>query len=298
MDQTNEFLSPLEEQDIVEIKFLMYTAEEPYRTLAMKYLDRFEVVLITPEIRAEKETDSNGFFTHSENAIYLDIAELRSDSRGNYYTVFHEVAHAFDYYYGQDNKDILEEMMKKDGKEFDESTFFTDGYKIDGKTLAERMYEDAGNNFRMELTKELESSDYDDYSSNEKRQMVENVTNNLLEQNKLVETLSKEEIELQKVLDRRYRVDLLLGSDHNTASDVYGGVTNRIIEGSYWHDEDYWLNDDGTRKREPNKEGFAEYYGRVMSSTGEDRPGIRSIEKFLPGSKQHMDKIIDLMGKE
>lgn len=174
VDQTNEFLSPLEEQDIVEIKFLMYTAEEPYRTLAMKYLDRFEIIILTPKIREEEKINSDGVFRHKEDVIYVEIGNLRKDDRGKYYTFFHEVAHAFDYYYGQDNKDILEEMMKQDGKKFNESTFFTDGYRIDGKTLAERMYEDAGNNFRMELAKELESSNYDDYSSGEKQEMIEN----------------------------------------------------------------------------------------------------------------------------
>src|SRR5699024_3709019 len=40
VNQTNEFLEPLEEKDTIEIKFLIYTAEEPYRTLSVKYLDR------------------------------------------------------------------------------------------------------------------------------------------------------------------------------------------------------------------------------------------------------------------
>src|SRR5699024_1995702 len=56
---TDEFLTPLEEQDVVEIKYLMYTAEEPYRSLAMDYLDRFEVVKLTPKVRKEKDIDSN-----------------------------------------------------------------------------------------------------------------------------------------------------------------------------------------------------------------------------------------------
>src|SRR5690625_872836 len=64
---TDEFLTPLEEQDVVEIKYLMYTAEEPYRSLAMDYLDRFEVVKLTPKVRKEKDIDSNGVFRYSRS---------------------------------------------------------------------------------------------------------------------------------------------------------------------------------------------------------------------------------------
>lgn len=99
-------------------------------------------------------------------------------------------------------------------------------------------------------------------------------------------------------IQRLYKSDLLEGAPHNTASDVYGGVTNRVIEGSYWHKEDYWLNNDGSRKREPNREGFAEYYGRIMSSTDNNNLGVRSVENFLAESKMHMDEIFYLMGRE
>ncbi len=298
VEQTNEFLSPLDQQYIVELKQIMYSAEEPHRTLGLKYLDRFEIVILTPEIRKEKETDSDGFFSHSDNAIYLEIKELRDDERGNYYTYFHEVAHAFDYYYAQDHEELLKEMMEEVGKEFDKSTFFTDGFMIDEKILSDQMYEDAGNHFRMELAKVLESPEYDHLSSEEKRDMIDHVTENLLAQNSLAETLTREEVHLQTVIEDLYEDELLKGPDHNTASDVYGGVTNKVIEGSFYHDYDYWLYGDGTRKREPNKEGFAEYYSRIMAPDGEDKPGIKSIEEFLPSSKKFMDEVFELMGEE
>src|SRR5699024_1382590 len=79
---TDEFLTPLEEQDVVEIKYLMYTAEEPYRSLAMDYLDRFEVVKLTPKVRKEKDIeDSDGVFRYSEDAIFVEMSKLRKDDR-------------------------------------------------------------------------------------------------------------------------------------------------------------------------------------------------------------------------
>lgn len=300
VEQTNEFLSPLNEEDIIELKHLMYNAEEPYRTLSMEYLDRFEIVILTDEIRDKEDIKGDGVFRHWEDNIYLEIENLRDDKRGMYYTYFHEVAHAFDYYYAQDNKEMLQEMIKDDPHlDFDDSTFTTDVYKIDNKTLTDHMYNDAENSFREYLGEELESSKYKHLSTREKLDMVDNVTENLLMQNDNLETLSKEEVELQKTIQRKYKSDILNGPDHNTASDVYSGVTNRVIEGSYFHDkENYWLEDDGTRNREPNKEGFAEYYGRIMSPGDGENHGVNSVEEHLSGSKGHMDEVFERMGKE
>jgi len=297
VDQTNEFLSPLDEQDIIEIKHLMYTADEPYRTLGMKYLDEFEIIVITPEIRQEKNTNSNGFFSHQDNAIYLDVSELRDDDRGSYYTYFHEVAHAFDYYYGQDNEEMLRTMIEDDDDlEFDDSTFFSDVYKIDEQTLSNRMHEDVRNNVHQEISRELESPKYDDLSPEEKQEMLENVTENLMNQNDRFLELSSEEQELQMLIDRKY-TKLLEGPDHNTASDVYGGVTNKTIEGNYSHGHDYWFDENGNRIREPNREGFAEYYARVVTPESEENRGVESVETYLPSSKSHMDEYFRQMGE-
>lgn len=294
---TDEFLTPLEEQDVVEIKYLMYTAEEPYRSLAMDYLDRFEVVKLTPKVRKEKDIDSNGVFRYSEDAIFVEMSKLRKDDRGNYYTFFHEIAHAFDYYYGQDNRNVFQGIYEDVKEQFGNSTFFTDRYKIDGRTLTDQMYGDAENNFRKELAKELESTEYEVLNSDKKQKMIDNVTRNLMEQNELAFTLSSEELELQKEIERIYRYDLLEDAEHNTASDVYGGVTNNTVRGRFWH-EDYWFNDYGSRIKEPNREGFAEYFGRIIADDGIEKPGIQSINRYLPSSKKHMDEIFELMGQE
>lgn len=296
VDQTNEFLSPLGERDSIDIKHLMYTAEEPFRTLGMKYLDRFEIIILTPEIREEKEIASDGVFRYWEDTIYLEIENLRDDDRGSYYTYFHEVAHAFDYYYGQDNKDMLQEMIEDDDLEFDGSTFFTDVHKKDEHTLSDRMYEDASNNFQVELAKELESPKYEHLDVEEKQEMVDNVTENLMAQNNKFELLSEEEQELQKVIDRKY-TNLLEGPDHNTASDVYGGVTNKTIEGNYNHESDYWFDEKGNRIKEPNREGFAEYYARIISPESDENRGTQSVEEYLFLSKEQMDEYFRQMGE-
>lgn len=275
VDQTNDFLSSLEQRDIIEIKYLMYTAEEPYRTLSMKYLDRFEIMEV------EAGSDDDGVFWPNENKVTINISNHRRQKWGNYYTFFHEIAHAIDYYYGQDNG----------AKEF-----FTDEFEIEGKTLSDHMYKDVENNLRLELDKELSLLEYEHLSSKERERMVDNITNNLLNQNIHYDDLTLNEKKLQRTMEILYKRDLLDVPDNNTASDIYGGVTNKVIEGRYSHKDDYWFDKKGRRIREPNQEGFAEYYGRIMVPISKSRAaGLESIQRFLPESKEFMDKVFDEM---
>src|SRR5699024_5318853 len=281
--QTDEFLSPLEVEDIVGIKYLMYTAEEPYRTLAMKYLDRFEII----------STTKSGRFYPSDDAVRFNIAEDREDSRGEYYTFFHEIGHAIDYYYGVDNRENSLDGIKE---VFGNYSYFSDNFEVDGKSLNDHIYQDAENNFRTELKKELQSQEYNHLSIEEKKEMTDNVTENLMNQDRFYEKLTKEEKQLQIIIRKLYKNELD-GPAHNTASDIYGGVTDFTVQGQYGHEEDYWFYNNGWREREPNREAFAEYYGRIMTPEGTKRDqGIESMEEFLPNSKQHSEKILGSMG--
>lgn len=276
---TTDFLDKLEERDIVEIKYLMYTAEEPYRTISMKYLDRFTI----------SSTTSGGVFRPGENTISFNIKENRTDSRGSYYTVFHEIMHAADYYHGVDQG-------------YDE--YFSDHFHISGANLTNYMNQDAQNHFQQEISNILDSSDYDHLDVREKQIMKENVAENLMIQDDLYAQLSPEERKLNQKVRAHYE-DLLEGAEHNTASDVYGGITNYTITGNFGHFDregnptDYWFVDgiggsDGERIREPNREGIAEYYGRLMTENDEKRrAGLESIEEFLPTSKESMEEIFD-----
>ena len=268
--QTNNFLMPLELEDTIEIKYLIYIAEEPYRTLALKHLHKFRIA----------STKSEGRFDPRWNNIKFNIEEDRNNPRGKYYTFFHEIGHAIDYY---------------SGKESGMKGYYSDKFTIDGKTLNDHMYEDVENNIRMELEKELKSSDYENLDSGQKKEMINNVTDNLLNQNKHYMNLTQDEIKLQRTIRITYNKKLS-GADNECASDIYGGVTNHMIRGTYGHNKYYWINKKGKRVNEPSLEGFAEYYGRVMAPIGRKRDaGLKSIEKFLPASKQYMDDMIESM---
>lgn len=277
-EKTSTFLSELEQRDVIEIKYLMYTAEEPYRTVSLKYLDRFSI----------GGTEESGVFKPSKDAVYFDIEKERNNSRGNYYTVFHEIMHAADYYHGID--------QGYDG-------YFSDYYKRGTKTLNDHMYEDAETHFRQELANIVQTT-FKNIDEPEKQLMIDNVTNNLMNQDYYYGSLTPPERIINNKIREHYK-EILNGAEHNTASDVYGGITNYTITGNYGHFDDdgnptdYWFEGgiggpNEERVREPNREGIAEYFGREMTEDGPKREdGLSSIDEYLPNSKKYMDEIFE-----
>lgn len=252
----------------------MYTADEPYRTLSMKYLDRFTIASTNAEIQR---------FISFEDIIEINISENRNDPRGSYYTFFHEVAHAFDYYYGVDHG--------YDG-------FLSDSFTIDDKTLNDHIYYDAEMNFRGELKAILDSEDYEDLSQLEKQEVIEQMIDIIVNPVKIKSNLTPLEQEMLLKLHSTYE-EKLMGPINNTASDTYGSVSYNLIVGTYSHKDEYWMNPSGTRRRDPNRETIAGYYGRIMVPEGVSKTaGIKSIGNFLPKSKEFMDNMLDEMYKE
>jgi hypothetical protein len=273
--KTDEFLSPLEQRDVVEIKHLMYSAEEPYRTITLEYLDEFEI----------SSTTESGVFSPSDNTIKFNLEEDRENPRGVYFTLFHEIGHAVDYYHGAD--------QGMDG-------YFTDSFTIDDKDLTYHMYYDVDNRVRMELEAELDKAEYQDLDEEEKTNMVDNVADDFIYTGlwDASSSLTSEEEDLYEIVQEQIS-DELYADEHNAASDVYGGVTLNEIVGKWGHHEyDYWVDSLGWRIREPNKEGFAHYYGNMMIENGELRDEkMESVDEYLPESREFMDEIFDSMNE-
>lgn len=273
IEQTNKFLEPLSLKDKIEIKYLLYNAEEPYRTLAIKYLDRVEINL--------SPIENTGAFYPDNNAIKINIMDDRNNPRGKYYTLFHEIGHAIDYNAGRD--------YGFDG-------FFTDYYKINGKSLNDHIYQDARTDIALSIHLFLRSGEYRHLTLEERSQIRSNVLENILKQNKNFNKLTKLEKEIFKEIRYQYWLKLK-GPENEAASDVYGGVTNNVITGQYNHNSSYWF-DGKKRIQEPNKEAFAEYFGRIMLQEGKIKEeGIKSIEKYLSNSKEFMDALFPEIAK-
>lgn len=272
--KVTEFLSPLEERDSKEIKYLMYTADEPYRTIAMEYVDRLEIV----------STTESGVFYPSTNEMRFDVAKDRKNKRGQYFTFFHELGHAIDYNYG------VEHGM--DG-------YFSSVYKTGGKTLAGHMHADVKHRLQLELHEELMKKPYEKWSGFEKNIAIARVVDAFVYDGpKDIDLTEKQEVLYDKV-QKKVSSELYTDVDHNV-SDIYGGVTINEVVGKWSHPKrEYWIDtSDGERIREPSGEGFASYFGTLMIGKGTFRSEqIESLEMYIPSSHAHMDKMFEEMKK-
>ncbi len=271
--KTDNFLDPLETQDILGIKYLMYTAEEPYRTLTLEYLDRFEIT----------STTDSGVFYPSDNAITFNVENDRVNDRGAYFTFFHELGHAIDYYSGAD--------QGMDG-------YYTNSFTIDGQNLSDRMYDDVENRIRTDLEAELNQEAYQHLNEEDKVNMVNNIADEFIYRGPSDFALTSEEEELYETIRVQLSDELRTDAHHN-ASDIYGGATvNEIIGKWGHHNASYWIDDNGERVREPNMEGFASYYGSIMIEEGEFRDEqLESVDVYLPESREFMDEILESMNE-
>ncbi|MBC2019811.1 hypothetical protein HCA81_02055 [Listeria booriae] len=287
VEQTNGFLSPIEKQnskDFIEIKYLIYTAEEPQRSLCLEYMSKYKVQFLS-EQEIGKETPAS--FSPSGNIIKVDMGEDRSNPRGNYYTFFHEMGHAIDYYYGKENGI---------------SSSYSSIFKTNGKTLTDYNYVDVEINIRNSLGTLLNSEVYNGLSETGKKQMIDNISKNLLMQDRNFDNLTNDEQNLQVNLqDYYYKRDggvvsgKFAGDEAEGPSDVYGGVTDRAIQGKWGHSDGYWFDSNGKLVTNPNKECFAEFFGRTMIDGEAKEAGLESIGTYLPESKEHMEAMLDSM---
>ncbi|MBC6310070.1 hypothetical protein HCJ66_11015 [Listeria sp. FSL L7-1582] len=276
--KTNEFLSPLEMQDVIGIKYLIYTAEEPQRSLCLKYMSEYEIKFLSKE---DIEKDVSSYFSPGDNSINVNMRIDRYNERGSYYTFFHEMGHAIDNYYG---------------KEHGTNDSYSSIFKTKGKTLSEYNIQDVGKNVEDSLDKLLKEDKYSGLSDGEKQKMINNISQNIMQQDKNYDNLTQTEQNLQDKLKLHY-ADEFAGADAESPSDIYGGVTNFTIKGDYGHQKDpyYWFNKSGDVVRTTNKESFAEFFGRKVTTGDTSVNGLGSIDTYLPESSKHMEEMLESM---
>lgn len=275
--KTNEFLSPLEMQDVIGIKYLIYTSKEPYRSLCLEYMDEFEITNIK---KSGVFTGESGIlFWHKSTSLVFDINEDRNNPRGQYYTFFHEMGHAIDYFYGKENG---------------EGGYYSTTFTTNGKTLSDYNIIDVENNIKSNLEIMLQSKEFDNLSDDEKQKMINNISQNIMQQDKNYDSLTSTEQNLQDNLKLHYAEEFA-GADAESPSDVYGGVTNYTVKGDYGHDSEYWFNESGNIVRKTNKESFAEFFGRKLTTGNTSVNGLKSIGTYLPESSDHMEEMLESM---
>lgn len=247
--------SDITDTERLDIEFLICVAPEPYRTLYLQHLSKYKV-----NVR-----DQDGaYYQTFLNTIYIDRDDgnFAEDSCGPYTTFFHESGHAIDDY---------------------EDTFgsLTADYKYNGRSLHDIVVSDVRNNVnqyldencpeltaeqRAQLLASLNLSDDASYSYGGSTDNMDAVMRAY--RNKVVNHFHSD----------------LAGPDNASASDVYGGVTNNAISGSYghWPDSDsdsskydYWYNGKKATGAQES-ELWAEFFAAKMTNNEEALASIRA----------------------
>lgn len=254
----------LTSNDITSIKYLAYTAPEPYKTVYLEYVGKYEFACIYDD-----PMDRTSNYGKDKNQIYIYDSEnaLKNCSRGDYMTIFHESGHAIDYIFNANDTEYY----------CLEFTTYSDELGRD-ITLQEAIYFDVYNNIEEKIrlagitdesavSRILETFKYGQSDTDE----LDDIENRVREE----------------VIDAY--ADELSGESNAAAGDVYGGVTNLVLDapGVYGHrpktgnvDEyRYWYNADGSMTYRQSKELWAEYFASCMTS---DKPALESIEEHFP----------------
>jgi hypothetical protein len=179
--------------------------------------------------------------------------------------------------------------------------FYSDTFSIGGSTLAEMNRSDVRDGLTATAQRLIGSNAaFTSLTQAQRETAVRNVVDNLMLQDRDFANLSPDEQALQANLRSEYRTTILAGAPNEAASDIYGGVTNNVVSGSWGHtpptSTNYWFDQNLNPVRETNKECFAEYFGRVMTNDPEKTDGLNSMTALLPGSKAFLDQMLTGMG--
>lgn len=264
----------LSEEEIRDIKYIAYTADEPYRTIYLENIKKYKIGAIG-------DPDNKGaFYRPSTNKIYFedDDSGFEDDPRGGYTTFFHESGHAMDNNIGDPFTEEFKFYSEEMGREV---------------TLLEAIEYDVYNNIEEKIREKTK----DDAS-------VERILNAFRYGND-TSNLSPKEREVYDWVVSQYNRELA-GERNEAACDVYGGMTNLKIDskGGYGHRPDkgvsvddyhYWYDDSGNPTGLQSKELWAEYFSYCMTG---DEEALESLRKHFPEASKILDEMAKAMAKK
>ena len=252
-------------QEKLDIKFLIYSAPEPYRSVFLRHSTSYQVVLFQD---GSKDSDFvvDSMCDSENEKIYLEDGDinLRDHPQAPYYAVFHEFGHEADY------------------ATHETARCLSHSFEINGNTLMKYIGEDA----RNYVSNYINSTEpYQNLSDGEKALLLASL--NLTEKTNppyggSTAGLSAQLADYHEQIADYMAANLQKESD-SSASDIYGGVTNNAIVGTRGHKgEDqryYWYNTKGNSTNRQTSELWAEFFGAQMTH---DEESLASIKEHFP----------------
>ena len=251
--------------EIRDIKFLIYNAPEPYRSIYIEHINEYKQVIVYT-VGSEEAKGKTGSFYNGKIYLVDKDDTFFSNPLGPYNTFFHESGHAIDDF------------------EQNESRYKSPQYMYKGKSLNDWVTEDVTNyvsNFIDESFPKL--------TADQKEQIMRSM--NLTSDATFKYEGDTSDLDPALIGYRNnivYRLNNLdlAGQENEAASDVFGGVTNNAIIGGWGHyDETYWYKNGKTTNNQP-VELWAEFYAAQMTH---DEVSLKSIEDHFPNAYKAME---------
>lgn len=293
MGLTNEASGKYQE-DVENLKFMAYNAEEPYKTLFFEYLREMEIVdnnytYVDPD---DGNTYSSQFWSPGGNDLTLNFDPAYnngiSDPRGAYTTFFHEVGH------GVDDLSLPEASQFLWMKQKDEKMVLE--YRNENnQSLNDLMIEDVRERLTMEIKAVAELNSLV-LSENQVDVLLDNmmvynspseITDKTGAKDKILSFINDE------VIDKMNND--LAGARIGGISDAYGGITNKTIEGTYAHGDDYWFNTDGSVRTYASTELYAHNFAYNMTGSTEQQ---EYMAKYFPRANALMEQMANELSME
>lgn len=276
--ELNELLSSgknnkLDGDDIRNIKYLAYNAEEPFRTIFLKSVSKYSI--------GDGNLNGGAYYrpwAHTVNYTYSGSFE--NDPRGGYTTFFHECGHAID---------DLSNASKWLGAD-------TENFKI----------------YSTEMGKKVtlrEAIEYDVYYNEKNPHSMTSIANEIKERkisgtgshgdvNKVIDAfksgntskLSNEDLLLYRSVKNQHIRTTGRDEKYEAVTDVYGGMShNELRNNGYGHDEKYW-----DRKTNAASELWAEYFSYAMSGNTES---MENLMEYFPETAKAMEQYAFSLGE-
>ena len=261
----------LTQDDIRKIKYLVYTAEEPYRSAYLRNLDKFS-------IGNADLTDRGAYYSNGKvNYVYSNdkYDSFGNDPRGAFTVFFHESGHAMD--------DVAN-VSNKNGYDTDNFTAYSE---VIGKEVSVReaieydVFYNANN--PHSVTSIAAAVCATGKSSAGASGSVENVIQAF--KNGSSKGLSNDDLKLYNSVRKQFESSV--GSNkaqYEAVTDVYGGMTGNVLRTSngYGHKTSYW--NDPTMA---GKELWAEYFSYNMSGSKEN---LEHLREYFPEAANVLEK--------
>lgn len=255
----------LTEEDIRNIKYLAYTAEEPYRTIYLNELGKYMI--------GNGNLDKGAYYQPGEHTINFTYKDcFKNDPRGPYTTFFHESGHAID---------DLAELAKKNGSDTEVFKGRSNGMDRD-VTIREAIEYDVYYNKNNPHSVTSLANDIIRRGKSGRNGNVDNVIEAL--QKGSSKGLSKADRELYNAVVAAHQRESGGSESMEAVSDVYGGMSNNALQKykqgrdeyrmGYTHDDNYW-ND----QTKPAKELWAEFFSYHMAG---DEEALRNLKEYFP----------------